>query len=137
MDSKTCDRCGASLRGHASITSMFDTSTICVARCKIRERMHPNYTAANAAETAAVRAGDYNFPGVGVPASLSGPASQAEECAIALSPLPNRASRINLLETLHACSIGSHQALLRYRFPDNSIVLVAPTTFEPKECQHG
>ena len=136
MDSKTCERCGTSLIGHASITSMFDTTTICVARCKIRERMHPHYTAAHAAEIAAVRAGDYNFPGVGVPASLSGPASQAEECAIALSPLPNRASRINLLETLHACSIGSHQTLLLYRFPDNSVVLVDVNTFAPKECRH-
>ena len=35
--------------------------------CEQEERNHPDYTKAAEAELAAIRAGDYNFPGVGWP----------------------------------------------------------------------
>ncbi len=66
-----CERCGADLSKVSSIVSKFNTETIC-SPCKARERAHPDYKAADAAEVAAVRAGDMNFPGVGWP---SGPSS--------------------------------------------------------------
>jgi hypothetical protein len=38
--------------------------------CKKKERAHPRYAEADAAEVAAVRAGVRNFPGIGKPADL-------------------------------------------------------------------
>ena len=35
--------------------------------CEAEERKHPDYAKAEAAEMAAIRAGDYNFPGIGWP----------------------------------------------------------------------
>jgi len=48
---------------------MFNTEMIC-SDCKGKERHHPDYAAAQAAELAAVQAGDYNFSGIGKPANL-------------------------------------------------------------------
>lgn len=61
-----CDRCG----GEADIwtVSMFNTDRICMP-CEGVERAHPAYAAARAAEERAVRAGDFNFPGIGLPTS--------------------------------------------------------------------
>ena len=44
---------------------MFNTETICM-ECAEAERKRPDYEAAHAAEVAAVRAGDFNFKGVGL-----------------------------------------------------------------------
>jgi hypothetical protein len=63
----TCARCGATDR--ALIMSVFNTDVICL-DCKDKERLHPAYRAAADAEIAAVKAGDYNFPGVGKPVDL-------------------------------------------------------------------
>ena len=59
-----CDRCGAKLT--ARIMSRFSTDCLCMA-CEAEERKHPDYAKAEAAEMAAIRAGDYNFPGIGWP----------------------------------------------------------------------
>ena len=61
---KTCDRCGGSLAGGRTM-SMFNTDTICL-ECKEKERKRPDYGRAEAAEIAAVKAGDRNFRGVGL-----------------------------------------------------------------------
>lgn len=61
---KVCDRCGGSLE-EGRIMSMFNEQTICM-KCKDAERKRPDYGAAHAAEVAAVRAGDWNFKGVGL-----------------------------------------------------------------------
>jgi len=61
----SCDRCH-DLMG-ISIMSKFNTDTICVPCCQ-EERQAPGYAAARAAEEAALRNGDYNFPGVGLSA---------------------------------------------------------------------
>ena len=62
-----CDRC----HGHAvaRIMSKFNTEMICM-ECKKKEKEHPSYKAADAAEIASVRSGNMNFPGVGKPADL-------------------------------------------------------------------
>jgi len=62
-----CDRCGKETQ--ATIMSTFNTEMICL-ECKAKERAHPDYERARAAEARAVRAGDYNFPGVGKPSDL-------------------------------------------------------------------
>lgn len=64
-----CQRCGADLVKTGSIVSKFNTDTICL-DCKDRERKHPDYPAADAAELAAVQRGEMNFPGVGCPRDL-------------------------------------------------------------------
>ena len=61
---KTCDRCGKSLAAGRTM-SMFNTDTICMA-CARAERKRPDYAAARDAEAAAVRAGDFNFNGIGL-----------------------------------------------------------------------
>ena len=46
--------------------------------CRDREKTHPAYAAADAAEVAAVRDGQMNFPGVGCPPELYLPRPCAE-----------------------------------------------------------
>lgn len=62
-----CERCGEERIG--SICSMFNTQTVCFP-CKELEEAHPEYEAARKAEQRAVQRGDYNFPGVGLPADF-------------------------------------------------------------------
>jgi hypothetical protein len=62
-----CPRCGQ--KPLASIMSRFNQEIIC-SQCERIERLHPAYAAAAAVELAAVRRGDYNFPGVGAPADI-------------------------------------------------------------------
>lgn len=57
-----CDRCGKETRSH--IMSRFNTQDICM-ECNEAETKHPRYREACEAEEAAVRRGDYNFPGIG------------------------------------------------------------------------
>lgn len=60
---KTCDRCGKPLA--VRTMSYFNTQVICT-ECAEAERRRPDFGAAQAAEIAAVRAGDRNFKGVGL-----------------------------------------------------------------------
>lgn len=62
-----CERCGK--EGLATIMSIFNTDLICL-ECKEKEKQHPKYEEARAAEEAAVKRGDYNFPGIGKPDDL-------------------------------------------------------------------
>lgn len=59
-----CDRCG--MESLITAMSMFNTEMICVA-CEKKEKCHPKYQYAQEAEHAAIKSGDYNFPGVGLP----------------------------------------------------------------------
>jgi len=62
-----CDRCR---RKTLSVTgSMFNTELICP-DCEKRERAHPKYEEARRIEEEHVRQGNYNFPGIGLPADL-------------------------------------------------------------------
>jgi hypothetical protein len=63
----TCDRCHKETG--SIICSMFNTQGLCH-DCKAAERNHPKYREAADAEMAAVRNGNYNFPGVGLPPDL-------------------------------------------------------------------
>ena len=59
-----CDRCEEKLV--RSRMSWFNTDIICES-CQRRENQHPDIRYARDKETAAVLAGDTNFPGVGWP----------------------------------------------------------------------
>lgn len=63
----TCRRC----RQQTNITTMsrFNTDIICPS-CEEREIAHPKYPEAAEAELRAVRAGNYNFKGIGCPPEL-------------------------------------------------------------------
>jgi hypothetical protein len=62
---RRCPRCGALLK--AWTMSYFNTEEICMA-CSADEKLAPGFPAARAAEEAAVRAGNLNFPGLGLSA---------------------------------------------------------------------
>jgi hypothetical protein len=49
--------------------STFNTQILCL-DCKRKERQHPAYPKAAEAENEAVRRGDMNFPGIGLPSDL-------------------------------------------------------------------
>jgi len=65
---QVCERCGQS--SPSSRMSFFNTQMICPA-CQKTEKAHPDYQVAHDTETEAVRQGDYNFPGVGLPDDLA------------------------------------------------------------------
>ena len=67
--------------------SKFNTDHICPA-CRARERAHPCYATADAAEITAVRAGVANFPGIGCPEDLLQKPCDAEQFVIAAEVLP-------------------------------------------------
>jgi hypothetical protein len=52
--------------------SVFNEQMICLG-CIATEQAHPRFDEAVAAEEAAVRRGDFNFPGIGLPADLRSP----------------------------------------------------------------
>lgn len=58
-----CDRCGCT--PPATTMSTFNTDVICL-DCADDEKKAPGYPAAAAAELSALKAGGYNFPGVGL-----------------------------------------------------------------------
>lgn len=65
--SQRCDRC----KKPSIWTQMstFNTEACCF-DCIDKEKLHPKYEEAAAAENAAVLRGDFNFPGIGKPADL-------------------------------------------------------------------
>jgi len=60
----SCQRCGKVTSVY--IMSKFNTALICMG-CDHLERQLPEYAAACEADEAAIRRGDYNFPGIGLP----------------------------------------------------------------------
>lgn len=64
----TCDRCGQ--KTNAYTLSYFNTEKICVDRCVEAERAHPLFEQAREIETQHVLKGEFNFPGIGLPADL-------------------------------------------------------------------
>lgn len=126
-----CERCGADLSQVSSIVSKFNTDTICIP-CKTRERAHPDYKAADAAEIAAVRAGNMNFPGVGCPDVLRRPPCAAEQAAVALSGhLPILSHKV-AHDHGGQCDSAPVADTDRFTFPDGSVLQVERTT--PVTC---
>lgn len=66
-NNRKCHRCGTETR--IWTMSRFNTQECCP-DCIDRERLHPRYPEAEAAELAAIRDGDYNFGGIGLPDDL-------------------------------------------------------------------
>ena len=62
-----CNQCRKRL--DVRITSMFNTDILCMA-CKEKEEAHPAYERVQNAEHDAVRKGNLNFPGIGLPPDL-------------------------------------------------------------------
>lgn len=62
---QNCDRCGKPLTG-GRIMSKFNTDCICM-DCKRKETQMAEYNSACEAEIAAVKLGERNFQGIGLP----------------------------------------------------------------------
>ncbi len=62
-----CDRCGKEMTVHTM--SYFNTDQICL-ECEEREISHPDYARAVETENEAVRRGEFNYPGIGLPVDL-------------------------------------------------------------------
>jgi len=60
---KNCDRCGKPLT--TRIMSMFNTDVLC-SECKTAETKRPDYKNACDADHEHIKAGDYNFKGIGL-----------------------------------------------------------------------
>lgn len=65
-----CERCGQATLSYAM--SYFNTEEICD-KCDDEERAHPMYEYARRVELRHVEAGNYNFPGIGLPEDLRKP----------------------------------------------------------------
>lgn len=63
----TCPRCGT--KTNTSICSRFNTEQICLP-CKEAEKKHPLYKLASKAEHHQLTLGNFNYEGIGCPASL-------------------------------------------------------------------
>ena len=63
----TCDRCRKETFG--SVGSMFNMQVICF-ECKDKEEAHPDYQRARDTELEAVKRGEMNFAGIGLPSDL-------------------------------------------------------------------
>ena len=59
----TCDRCGGSLKD-GRIMSMYNEDCICM-KCKAEEQKRSDYRKAVESDHAHIKAGDYNFKGIG------------------------------------------------------------------------
>ena len=59
-----CDRCGGSLKD-GRIMSMYNTQCICM-KCRDEERQRVDYRRAVAADIEQVKAGNYNYEGIGL-----------------------------------------------------------------------
>ena len=62
-----CERCKK--QTDTFTCSFFNTQNICM-DCSDEERAHPDFPKAREAEYQAVKAGDMNYPGIGLPADL-------------------------------------------------------------------
>lgn len=67
MNNVKCERCGKETI--ITIMSTFNTQMICEI-CEKLEKDHPRYAKAKEAELQAVKNGNYNFPGIGLPLDL-------------------------------------------------------------------
>lgn len=61
-----CDRCGVKFGARGSTVSWFNTDRICM-ECSADEHDHPDIGKAKEAEHAAVKRGNYDFGGIGLP----------------------------------------------------------------------
>ena len=66
----SCQRCGNTEPVYTT-GSYFNTEQVCEV-CDGKEQAHPQYAEAKKTEDDAVRAGNMNFQGVGLPADLRG-----------------------------------------------------------------
>lgn len=66
-----CERCRNQQEGPYAITmSYFNTQLICET-CERKEQAHPKYQQAKQAEIEAIKTGNYDFRGIGLPKELN------------------------------------------------------------------
>ncbi len=65
---QVCERCEE--ESVVTTMSMFNTQHCCP-ECIEKERDHPDFPDARAAELDALQAGNYNYPGIGLPSDLN------------------------------------------------------------------
>ena len=65
---KNCERCG--IPTFTLTMSIFNSQMICL-ECDKQERAHTLHAAAKEAELDAIRQGEMNFPGIGLPTDLA------------------------------------------------------------------
>jgi len=73
-----CERCGEKIIH--TIGSYFDESMVCM-RCTDLERAHPDFERARDTEVQEVQAGNYRYPGIGLPVGLLQQCQQARRDA--------------------------------------------------------
>ena len=125
-----CARCGADLGTVSSTVSKFNTDTICLP-CKMREKAHPSYVAADAAEVAAVLAGDLNFPGVGCPDVLLSPPCSAETVLLSIAHMSGAQAFFSTIEAGGQCVQPSDPIqgdVDQFSFADGSVIRFTHTT---------
>ena len=67
MEYSKCDRCGITSK---ILKGSFFNTEMCCKSCLEKEQAHPKYKEAKEIERKAVIAGNYNFPGIGLPENL-------------------------------------------------------------------
>lgn len=125
-----CVRCGTDLGTVSSTVSKFNTDTICL-HCVMREKAHPGYVAADAAEVSAVLAGDFNFPGVGCPDVLLLPPCSAEAVLLSIAQMSGAQAYFTALEAggrgVHPC-VSAQYDVDQFSFADGSVIRFEHTT---------
>jgi len=67
LNREKCDRCSGTEK--AFTMSFFNTDWICE-DCDEKEKKHPDYPKAKEAELKAIKQGNFNFEGIGLPEDL-------------------------------------------------------------------
>ena len=83
----TCDRCKRKMT--AWTTSWFNTETICL-DCSLKEEAHPRFREAQQAEMQAIRDGNMNFAGIGLPLDLQ----EWRKDLFTTSPAPHKVEEV-------------------------------------------
>ena len=68
LSQRYCDRCGGNLKGIRRM-SRFNEDCLCLT-CQSTEQEHSEYAKAVAAEVAAIKNGEINYPGIGLPKDM-------------------------------------------------------------------
>ena len=107
---EVCDRCGGSLED-GRIMSMYNTQIICM-KCKAKERQRADYDEAVKADQEAIKAGNYNFPGIGLKPERETYKAMKERHQSEINALPVvfTFSRDQYRETLAAWKITEEEA---------------------------
>ena len=103
-----CDRCGGSLKD-GRIMSMYNNDCICM-KCKEAERRRADYNDAVKADHDAIKAGNYNFAGIGYKPETYKEMKDRHQAEVNALPLAFAFSRDQYREKLAAWNITEEEA---------------------------